>query len=231
MSVIIYSLVLFSTRLWCVSEVILRDRSCRQRVDLLHGSSVLVRSVFFNCFTVLFMAVLCVCVCVRVCACACVCVESRCCSMAGTCGCRDVNIVRRLRCCHSPGKPGNTSGTSHLYLICSYACPYCIPSSTRHCALKRVFPGWKAFVVLRRHHKVQVTLADQHFKSIALPKYIIHTCMYMYTMYMHVHVLYIVCLVVVCVADALPLCRATQPFSTTRGSCTARLKASDGNRQ
>ena len=41
----------------------------------------------------------------------------------------------------------------------------------RYCALKRVFPGWKAYVVLRRHKKAQTTLADQHFRSTALPKY------------------------------------------------------------
>ena len=48
---------------------------------------------------------------------------------------------------------------------------YVYTTHYRFCALKRVFPGWKAFMVLRRHKKVQVTLADQHFRSIALPKY------------------------------------------------------------
>jgi hypothetical protein len=40
----------------------------------------------------------------------------------------------------------------------------------RLCALRQFFPMWKRFVLLRRRRKAQIALADQHFKSTALPK-------------------------------------------------------------
>ncbi|CAI7993352.1 Protein SFI1 homolog [Geodia barretti] len=40
----------------------------------------------------------------------------------------------------------------------------------RLCSLRQFFPTWKRFVLLRRRRKTQIALADQHFKSTALPK-------------------------------------------------------------
>ena len=161
-----HSLVLFSRKLWCVSEVIRRDSSCRWPTSLLLRNSVIVRLVISCTFN--FHRCVCVCVCV--------CVGSRCCSMAGTRGYKDVNTVRRSRCYLLPGRPDNTSGTcTRIYqsLQCIHTCLLHVHTTYyRCCALKRVFPGWKAFVVLKRHKKLQITLADQHFRSIALPKYV-----------------------------------------------------------
>ena len=156
-----------SLGLWCVSEAMLRGSSCRQPANPLPASSTSTRSVSMlvlthvwklQCSMYMYMYL------------PVDCVWSRCCTAAGVHGCRGVSTVRRLRCCRSPGRPEATSGAilcmEQVHVLCIHVFLY------RTCALRRVFPGWKAFVVLRRHKKAQVTLADQHFKSTALPKYV-----------------------------------------------------------
>ena len=99
-------------------------------------------------------------------------------SPSGSSGCghsgySDVNTARRSRCSHRRGKPGTTSSKpTNLLEINPLPFWNLLQTSnfTSSLLLTKSLAVWKRYSLWRRHRKEQYAIADEHFKTRALPK-------------------------------------------------------------